>query len=167
MVMNSEWSQFVKRIPINSSTEKIYHAWTSQAELEKWFLRRAEFFTPEGEARQADSQVAKDDTYNWKWYGYEDDVFEKNMVLEANGKDLFRFKFAGECIVTVQVKEEATERVVELSQENIPLDENPATNLVLGCGEGWTFYLANLKSYLEGGLDLRNKNVQLKRVISS
>lgn len=30
-----------------------------------------------------------------------------------------------------------------------------------------TFYLANLKSVLEGGLDLRNKNVNIPNVISA
>ena len=39
--------------------------------------------------------------------------------------------------------------------------------LYIGCGEGWTFYLANLKSMLEGGIDLRNKNDKIKGVINS
>jgi hypothetical protein len=33
--------------------------------------------------------------------------------------------------------------------------------------EGWVFYLANLKSFPEGGIDLRNKNEKLKSVINS
>jgi hypothetical protein len=37
----------------------------------------------------------------------------------------------------------------------------------VGCGEGWTFYLTNLKSILEGGVDLRNKEMKLKNVINS
>jgi len=37
----------------------------------------------------------------------------------------------------------------------------------VGCGEGWTFYLANLNSYLQGGIDLRNKNEKIQGVISS
>jgi hypothetical protein len=32
---------------------------------------------------------------------------------------------------------------------------------------GWTFYLANLKSVLEGGLDLRNKNARLQRLVNA
>jgi len=54
-----------------------------------------------------------------------------------------------------------------LTQENIPEDNNPASNLLVGCVEGWTFYLANLKSYLQGGIDLRNKNVNIQGVINS
>lgn len=38
---------------------------------------------------------------------------------------------------------------------------------ILSCKTGWTSYLANLKSVLEGGIDPRNKNEQLKAVINS
>jgi hypothetical protein len=37
----------------------------------------------------------------------------------------------------------------------------------MGCLGGWTFYLANLKSYLEGGVDLRNKNLALNNMVNS
>ena len=37
----------------------------------------------------------------------------------------------------------------------------------MGCLEGWTFYLTNLKSVIEGGLDLRNKNLDIKGVINA
>ena len=33
--------------------------------------------------------------------------------------------------------------------------------------EGWIFYLANLKSVLEGGLDLRNKRMEITNVITA
>jgi hypothetical protein len=35
------------------------------------------------------------------------------------------------------------------------------------CGSGWSFYLVNLKSILEGGPDLRNKNPDVKHVINA
>ena len=70
-------------------------------------------------------------------------------------------------MVSVKIVTMEGETIVEITQENIPEDDNPETNLLVGCGEGWTFYLANLKSYLEGGIDLRNKNEKIKGVISS
>lgn len=33
--------------------------------------------------------------------------------------------------------------------------------------EGWTFYLTNLKSILEGGFNLRNKNNKLGDVVNT
>ena len=35
------------------------------------------------------------------------------------------------------------------------------------CGKGWTFYLANLKAVLQGGVDLRNKNVLIQKVVNA
>lgn len=70
-------------------------------------------------------------------------------------------------VVTVRIANESGINVVELTQENIPVDDDSRANYFVGCGEGWTFYLANLKSILEGGLDLRNKNVDIRKVINS
>jgi len=36
----------------------------------------------------------------------------------------------------------------------------------LGCASGWAFYLVNLKSIYEGGLDLRNKTPALKHMLN-
>ena len=87
--------------------------------------------------------------------------------MDCNGKDLFKFKFgdAGNC--TVSIYEEQGEKIVELLQDQVPTDEKGKQNWHIGCKTGWTFYMANLKSMLEGGIDLRNKNEKLQNVISA
>ena len=40
-------------------------------------------------------------------------------------------------------------------------------SIYVDCSYGWTFFLANLKSVLEGGIDLRNRNVDIKNVVNS
>lgn len=67
----------------------------------------------------------------------------------------------------VTIKEEGEECRVSLKQYYIPTDEAGKTNFHIGCMEGLVFYLANLKSKQEGGIDLRNKNPGIKKVISS
>ncbi len=57
--------------------------------------------------------------------------------------------------------------MVELTQKNIPTDDESKQDIRLGCDSGWSFFLVNLKSIYEGGLDLRNKNADLKRMINS
>jgi uncharacterized protein YndB with AHSA1/START domain len=166
-ILSNKWSSFTLRIPINADPKRIYDAWATQAGLESWFLRKAVFTKPDGATREQNSQVQKEDTFEWLWFGYADDVVERREVVEANGKNLFRFIFSGGCTVTVVIKHEQSETLVELKQENIPLDEDPKMNLCLGCSNGWTFYLANLKSILEGGIDLRNKNEKLASVINA
>jgi hypothetical protein len=72
--------------------------------------------------------------------------------------------FAGECIVDVTLTEVGESILVTLKQYNIPTDENSKFNIRIGCFQGWTFYLLNLKSYYETGYDLRNKDPELKGV---
>lgn len=165
--MKHDWTKFTKRIPLSVNISTAYNAWTTQDELEKWFLRKAQFLKPDKSFRDRNERIEKGDKYEWYWHGYPDTVFEKKEILEVNGKDFLQFGFSGDCIVSVKLIAYEEETIVELTQENIPEDNNPASNLLVGCGEGWTFYLANLKSYLQGGIDLRNKNVNIQGVISS
>lgn len=166
-VVTPSWNSFTLRVPIRASVFEVYTAWTTQAGLERWFLRLAKFTNTKGKDRSRDEEIKEDDHYQWFWFGYSDEVTEAKKVVETNGKDLMKFIFTGGCLVTVSITFEFGETVCTLRQENIPLDQNPASNLMLGCSNGWTFYLANLKSVLEGGLDLRNKNQDFSSVINA
>ncbi len=57
--------------------------------------------------------------------------------------------------------------IVELVQYEIPVDEQGQVYCHNGCTKGRLFYLTNLKSILEDGVDFRNKNAGLKYVINS
>ena len=162
------WAIFTKRITINAPLDEVYRAWATPGGLERWFLRKATFRSVEGKARDENALVQKGDAFTWHWHGHPDSVVEKREVISANDKDKVQFTFSGGCLVTVVLKPIGDGVVVcALTQENIPFDDNPQTSLFVGCGEGWTFYLANLKSYLEGGIDLRNKNPTITHVINS
>lgn len=165
--MSTSWKQFTKRIPIQAPAKAIYAAWATQQGLESWFLRLAQFTNATGSPRPKNSPVEAGDTYTWQWFGYPDSVSEENNILAANGWDQLKFSFSGGCIVTVSIKQEAGETICELVQEMPMEDPGEQQHFFIACGNGWTFYLANLKSVLEGGLDLRNKNVHLKEVINA
>jgi hypothetical protein len=45
---------------------------------------------------------------------------------------------------------------VRLTQEGMP-ESTAGLQMFIDCYGGWTFYLTNLKSVMEGGLDLREK----------
>jgi uncharacterized protein YndB with AHSA1/START domain len=162
-----DWSRFVTRINVNAPIEKLYWCWATREGMEYWFLRLSEFTKPDGTLRANGDLVQQGDVYRWRWHGWSDETTEDGTILEANGKDLLKFSFgkAGNCSVTL--KNEAGENLVELVQDEIPTDEQGMHYWHLGCKTGWTFYLANLKSLLEGGIDLRNKNEKLQRVINS
>ena len=130
-------------------------------------LRSAIYKTPQGSLRGVAEPVQKGDRYRWLWHGYPDDVIESNDVLDANGKDIFQFEFTGKCFVTIKLEGVKGLTMVNLRQHKIPDDLNPATNLFVGCQLGWTFYLTNLKSLFEGGIDLRNKDTDLTFVVNA
>ena len=165
--MEHDWSKFRLRVPVKADIPNIYRAWATQDNLENWFLRKAEFTKQDGNKRNRNSAVEVNDTYEWMWHGYGDDAMEKGKIMQANGKDFLQFSFGKAGNVSVAIKEEAGESMIEVLQDEIPTDEKGKVNYHLGCTKGWLFYLANLKSILEGGIDLRNKKMELTDVINS
>ena len=167
MAASYDWSRFVVRIAIKAPADKLYHAWATREGMEYWFLRLSEYKKPDGAIRGNKEYVEKGDTYKWLWHGWPDDTVEHGTILDCNGKDFFKFSFgkAGNCGVTI--KKEEGEMMIELVQDRIPTDEQGMHYWHLGCKTGWTFYLANLKSLYEGGIDLRNKNEKLQQVLNS
>jgi uncharacterized protein YndB with AHSA1/START domain len=165
---NTDWSKFSHKIYLNVPIKKVYDSWTTRENLESWFLRKAEFKDGEGVIRDERSHVHKGDTYEWMWHGHPDTTVEHGEVTEANGHDLFRFTFGNAGVVTVSLKsieDNVTEMI--LTQDQIPTDEAGMYNFHVGCSTGWSFYEANIKSVLEGGMDLRNKNPAYSNVINS
>lgn len=167
MATSYDWSRFVVRISINAPIDKLYHAWATREGMEYWFLRLSEYKKNDSMLRRDNEFVEKGDTYKWLWHGWPDDTVEYGTILDCNGKDFFKFSFgkAGDCAVTL--KKEEGESMVELVQDNIPTDEQGKHYWHLGCKTGWTFYLANMKSLYEGGIDLRNRNEKLQQVLNS
>ena len=158
-MIDSKWTSFKVTGDYNTDIRSLYEAWATTVGLESWFLRKASFFTVPGRLREPDEFIMKEDIYQWYWHGYDDDSFEKGEILEANGTDFIKFTFSSGSIVSVSISSRNGVSIVELTQENIPEETDPSKSLFVQCQVGWTFYLANLKSIIEGGIDLRNKNL--------
>jgi uncharacterized protein YndB with AHSA1/START domain len=169
--MTIKWSSFTKSITVKTTMEKLYHAFATRAGMERWFLRSCDYKNENGHSLAREEFAQAGDHYCWLWFGYDDDIAEKGKILQANGTDFLEFTFhangKNDMNVSVSFTDEEAECRVNLQQYNIPTDEDSKACYFVGCGEGWTFYLANLKSVLEGGLDLRNKNEAIKGVINS
>lgn len=159
---NFDWTSFTKRIAIKAALTDIYKAWTVPAELERWFLERVIFHSEDGAlAQSAVSGVEYD------WYWYLDTNPLRGKMLTANGKDYLQFTFEGNSLVAVSLSTLDEYVIVELRHYNIPEDEHSKQYIRLGCSSGWAFYLHNLKSVYEGGIDLRNKDPKLGVMINN
>lgn len=164
--MKYDWNEFTLRVNVNASETDIYKAWATQDGLEKWFLSKAEFTQPDRNLRERNSFIQKDDSYVWNWHGYADYI-GTGEVLRTNEKDLLEFTFTGGCVVRVRIKQEKGETICELTQKMPQELIEDKQYYYIECGKGWTYYLTNLKSVLEGGLDLRNKNCELSKVVNA
>ncbi|MFC2185726.1 SRPBCC domain-containing protein [Fulvivirgaceae bacterium LMO-SS25] len=162
---NFDWTTFTRKIAIKARLTDIYKAWTSASEIEKWFLSKATFIDTNKKPIGKDSSIEKGFTYEWNWYLF--DVTEQGKITEANGKDFIQFTFAGECLVDIKLSTQGDYVLVELTQKNIPTDEHSKQGIRLGCASGWSFFLVNLKSVYEGGLDLRNKDANLSGMVNN
>lgn len=162
---NFDWTSFTKKIAIKASLNAIYDAWTKAAELEKWFLEKVSFFDANQQLTDRNQNVDADHTYEWFWYLYADSM--KGKIVSANGKDKLQFTFEGNCLVNINLSQKDGYTIVELRHHNIPTDDYSKQYIRLGCSNGWHFYLTNLKSVFEGGLDLRNKDNNLNPMLNN
>ena len=160
-----DWTSFTKRIAIKSSLSEIYEAWTVASSLEKWFLERVVFQDSAGNLYESTKPAENGTRYDWYWYL--DATPMQGKILSTNGKDFFQFTFEGPSIVDVKLSTLDEYVIVELRHHDIPQDDNSRQHIRLGCSSGWAFYLHNLKSVYEGGIDLRNKDPKLGVMINN
>lgn len=162
---NFNWTSFTRKIAINATLSELYNAWTVPKDIERWFLSKAIFQRPNGTTVGSGENIKQGDSYQWSWFLF--DVIEKGKIIEANGTNLIKFTFAGDCIVTVKLTQNADNVIVALTQSNIPTDNQSKRDIRIGCDSGWSFFLVNLKSIYEGGIDLRNKDENLKGMLNN
>lgn len=162
---NFDWTSFTKRIAVKAALAEIYAAWTVAAKLEQWFLERVVFRTDKEASPELTLAAQSGTQYDWYWYL--DTTPMQGEMLQANGKDFIQFTFEGSSLVDVRLSTLDEYVIVELRHYNIPQDDHSRQHIRLGCSSGWAFYLHNLKSVYEGGIDLRNKDPKLGVMINN
>lgn len=150
-----DWSRFQSEIFIGRPVPIVYRAWALPSEMKKWFIELCEASTRDGRARGQEEFVQSGDTFQW----YFDEKSESGVFLEANSNAKLSFTISGASRLSVKVTVHfvAVEggTLVELVQENMPHEEEDRVNWHMDSKVAWTFFLANLKAYLEHQVDLR------------
>jgi uncharacterized protein YndB with AHSA1/START domain len=163
--MSNNFSEFKLRINTTAPVEQAYKAVSTADGLESWFLRKAAVSVGET-ARKPGEQIQKGDDYSFHWFGHPDFV-HTGKFLGTDGKSVVSFTFSQDLPVTISIYRECEETIVELVESFDPTDEGVARKHYLGNMKGWIFFLVNLKSVLEGGLDMRNRKSELKNVLTA
>ncbi|SHH03031.1 SRPBCC family protein [Flagellimonas flava] len=152
---------FNKKIYIKASKEKLYWCWGTEEGITSWFLESAIYTSPNGERRKPGENIQAGDSYTWKWHNW--DGVEKGTVHMANGTDFMEISFT-DSKVSVTLEDHDKAVLVTLKQHQIPTDEESRLNIHHGCSNGWTFWLANLKAYLEHGILLNETEFDLRNI---
>jgi len=124
---------------------------------------KGELYFKNGRLREPGELCEAGDSYTWQWHNW--DEMANGEVLHANGKDFLEISFES-CKVSIHIEDKGTARLLILKQYEIKTDEESKLNIHYGCSNGWTFWLTNLKAYLEHGIllnemefDLRNNHL--------
>jgi len=153
-MQNHNWSTFTTKLYIQSKFEKVYQAWAIQVGMEIWFLRTCAYGN-----RKKNEAVQSGDTYIWTWHT-KDNYTDKGKIIETQKPNYFKFTFGPVATCAVSIAEENGATLVKLVQEKIPTDEKSKVMWNVNCQTGWTYFLLNLKAYLEHGIDLRDKDTR-------
>ncbi|HMB62639.1 MAG TPA: SRPBCC domain-containing protein [Eudoraea sp.] len=156
------FDSFTKKIYIKAPQEKLWWCWATQEGICAWFLKSAIYVTREGITRKPNEMIQPGDQYTWEWHNW--DGREKGVVLQSNGRDFFEFSFAEVSKVAITLEDHGNAVLVSLQQHEIPTDEGSKMNIYTGCSNGWTFWLANLKAYLEHGILLNETEFDLTKI---
>lgn len=154
------WSQFTRRVIIDKPIDEIFKLWSTGKGLETWFLKTARYTGPDGVERNPDSAYQVGDQYHWEWHQW--DGHANGKVLEQNGTDRLKFEFESS-IVEVEIEQFIDGRsLVTLIQSNIEEDDKSKLQIYCGCSCGWTFWLTNLKAWMEHGILLNESGDDLR-----
>lgn len=145
---------------ITGDASRVRDAWCSSEEIQKWFLARAE----NRDALGAITDEAKrEGRFEWEWI---EGSTDRGTYLRVEN-DLLEFGWyedGGRVLVTWE--QDGGEVMVKLRQEMHEGDLEKRAMIQHGCHLGWTFFLTNLKAWIEAGIDLREKNMAHKRALN-
>lgn len=138
---------------IETDPEDVASAFTKSGVQENWFVARSNFVDPSGNQREPQEPCGTGDSYWWEWY----DQSVETGIITAAGMNLIEFTFGKGVSVMVNWEGVHDGTQVVLSQVHSEGDLDSVQRIYCSCHQSWTFYLTNLKAFLEHGLDLREK----------
>lgn len=152
MTATYDWTRFTLHHYYAAPRAQVYRSWATAAGLCSFLLERAEHERPDGSPRGDDEPVDAGDRYRWTWrHGH---AISGEFLARRDDASL-TFTFGG-MEVRVDLVDVAGATRLDLLQTGIPDSEDGRVGGHLNCRSCWIFFLTNLQSVLERGLDLRD-----------
>jgi len=146
------WSSFTRKIFIDAPAEQIYWNLVTAKGMESWFLRSCDFVDDRQIKRGHEELAQPGDLYTWHWHNYVHG--SEGKILDGNGRNYFVFTFSDSEVMIKLDDEKHSKTLVTLTQRFIPTDEESKMKIYFEHGTAWSFWLANLKAYLEHDITL-------------
>ena len=161
-IVSKDFRDVRARVYVSAPMDRVYKAWATVAGLERWFPARARMLSPEGRDLGREGMAEEGGRYTWTWA---DGTREEGSFLEADNSTRLRFTFGRDVIVSVQLMVTSRGVLVDVQQH---AQRSDAENLALALehSSAWTFHLANLKSVLEHGNDLRDPRPDVEGLVN-
>ncbi len=151
---NFNWNEFTHGIYLNAPVGKVYEYIATASGITKWFVGEAKYYYKNLNIRLGKEWSVKGDSFLWKWMNKDFEL--KGLVTESRSDRTFGFTFSPLYFVTISLAPEGDKTKLTLKQEYQPGSEKDEFNF-LNCCTCWVFFLTNLKSVAENGIDLREK----------
>jgi uncharacterized protein YndB with AHSA1/START domain len=154
---------FIRGVLIPLSIEEAYKLAATPEGMSKWFITGADFIAPDGNQRKRTELAQTGDKYEWNW-GYKD-FKVSGEVLEAEMNEFMKVSFGPSYTVTFSVEKFKDKTLFKIVQECVKGTEKDEMNYI-NCYGCWTFFLNNMKSVIEGGVDLRESETELDELVN-
>lgn len=160
-----EWTQFEQKEYIKSPLREVFLKWASPTGITEWFIKNAEYESPDGKTRKGNEIVEPNDKYTWQFYS---GLVMKGKVLDVVVDSSFKFTFGKkepgsdeDVVVNVTFNEKDGMTEIKLTQSNIADNEYGKVSYNLSCMVGWSYFMTNLRSLFESGFDFREIDEKL------
>lgn len=149
-----DWTQFTVHMHYEAPIGRVFEAWATPAGLESFFLASARHASPDGSRRGPNEAAAAGDRYRWTWL--HGPGIEGEFLSCDPGRSI-AFTFGETMRVDVALKAVDDSVEVRLHQTGCATKDPQRAWQHLNCRSCWVYFLTNLKSVLEHGVDLRDR----------
>lgn len=150
-------NEFRHSIYLNAALEEVYTIAASAAGICKWFMGRAVYTEPDGRELGSSENAYEGCSFCWKWL--EKDLEIDGRVLKSERNNKFSFTF-GKSFEVSFILENSGGRILFTLHQKYAADAEKNDFAQINCCTCWVFFLTNLKSVIENGIDLRETAVK-------
>ena len=161
-----KWTEFRQIEYIKAPRERVFEKWLTSKKIIEWFVAEAIYKHNWDMVRNPEEKIKAGDTYTWIFF---QGIKMEGTILDVIDNEYLSFTFGkkepgSKEDVIVEIffyPDTANITEIELHQKNIADSEYGHVNYNLSCMIGWCYFLTNLRSVIESGYDLREKEKDL------